>query len=195
MADRGSGPGWFKGPSQCTATSTVSPGGPALHHGIAPTAYVRALGARPRDGDAVRRSGPMAARVTARQSATCGTVRRPTGPRSGDGPSGTGTGSLRRPGTVAAAGPPPGVRRGLGTAPGRGGGPETLGGRGQSPGSDGGSPPRPTSGHARRTAPPGRRAAGSGGGGDGVVRRRSCRAAGLHPLVASESAAAPRRPA
>jgi hypothetical protein len=88
---------------------------------------------RPRDGDAVRRTVSLVARAAARRSATCGTVRRPTGPRTGTG-TGTGPCSLRRPGAVAAAGPPP--RRGVAA----GGAPR--------PGRDGGRP----GGHRARTA-------------------------------------------
>jgi hypothetical protein len=128
----------------------------------APTAaYVRAPGARPCDGDAVRRSVPLAARAAVRRSATCGTVRRPTGlPRTGIGPNGTGPGSLLRLGAVVMS-----SSRGPGAG----------------------------TGGARPVEPPCRTAAWIGGGGDGVraERRSSRRAAGLLPLAASKSAAAP----
>jgi hypothetical protein len=129
-----------------------------------------------RDGDAVRRSVTLAARAAARQSATCGTVRRPIGQQP----------ELRRPRLAAAAGggvgggPPIPARRscGRGTAPG-----PQLRWRGFSAWAG-------TAG-ARPAAPSGRTASGGGCGGDGVDRRRSRRAAVLRPLAASQFAAAP----
>ncbi len=176
----------------------------ALLPEAAASAYVRAPGARPRDGDAVRRSVPLAARVAARQSATCGTFRRPTGAPHGQRP------ERRRPRLASAAGGGDGggspTRRGVvaggarwGTAPGLQRRPGSGDGGAPRPGCCGGRVPWRKVPRAGRhgwctpVAPPGRnlKAAGSGGGGDRVDRRRSRRAARLRPLAASESDAAP----
>ncbi len=104
---------------------------------------------------------------------------RPTGPRTGSVPSGTGPGSQRRPGAVVAAGPPPrgGVVVGGAPRPGRNGDPGALteGHRARvatAAGNDGEElSARAGTGGARPAAPPGRTASGSGGGCDGVDRR------------------------
>jgi hypothetical protein len=161
-------------------------GGPGP--GTAPFAYFRTPGrARPLDGDAVRRSVSLTARAAA--PAFRNVRAQLAGPR---GLAQTTARTAPAPARIGAKGvggggsPTPAMScRGRGTAP----GPRRRLGAvavGPSPG--------PARGDAWRAAPPGRTAGGSGGGGSGVGRRRhgSRRAAGLRPLAASESAAAPR---
>jgi hypothetical protein len=104
-ADRG--PAGLRAPHSERRFRRSPQGGPGP--GTAPTAYVRAHGARPcgwRCSPAIRSPGgpsddPAIRNVRYSQ--------RPTGPRPVNGPGGTGPGSQRRPGAVAAPGPPPGA--------------------------------------------------------------------------------------
>jgi hypothetical protein len=114
-----------QGTTQSTASTAISPG--RYRPGTASTAWYRAPVARPSRWRAIRRSGPTKGpRVTARQTATCGTVSGPRGParsavRAAPTPARSG-GRVRwrrrvpRPGRVVPGGAPrPGPQRRPGT--------------------------------------------------------------------------------
>jgi hypothetical protein len=196
------GPGGFTGPSNNGDLGDLTRAAPAPALPPLPTSGPRA---RPRGGDAVQPAVPLPARVAAPalrivSPQHAAPVRWPAGPRTCCGTCGTGPGSLRRPRAVTEAGSPPQRIVVAGGAPPRAAVAARDG--------DGGAP-RPAAagrvrwrwfvrpgrqrGGARRAAPSSRDAAEpeSGGGGDGVDRRRSRSAAGLRPLVRSESATSP----